>query len=94
MRTLTGTIVSNRMTKTVVVRVDRLRQHAKYRKFYKVSRKYKASADDSSAYSVGDFVAIAETRPMSKDKRWKVVKVVKPASREVETEQEASDKVG
>lgn len=88
MRTLKGTVVSKRMAKTLVVRVDRLRLHPKYRKFYKVSRKYKVSADDSSAYSIGDFVAIAETRPTSKDKRWKVIEVVRQAPYAV-TETEA-----
>lgn len=77
MRTLQGIIESNRMMKTVVVRVNRLRQHPKYRKFYRVSKTYKAHADDAKLYEPGDVVRIQETRPLSKEKRWKVVAVVK-----------------
>lgn len=77
MRTLEGTIVSNKMTRTVVVRVDRLRQHPKYRKFYRISKKYKAHVDDSAAYHLGDVVEIAESRPYSKEKRWKVTGLVR-----------------
>lgn len=77
MRTLTGTIVSNKMQKTVVVRVDRLEKHPKYRKYYRVSRKYKAHADDAREFSVGDVVEIRETRPLSKEKRWRVAGAVK-----------------
>ena len=80
MRTLQGTIVSNRMTKTIVVRVDRLRQHPKYRKYYRVSQKYKAHADDAAAFGIGDLVKIQETRPRSKEKRWKVIAIVKKAT--------------
>ncbi len=79
MRTFQGTIVSNRMQKTVVVRVDRLRQHSKYRKYYRVSEKFKAHVDDAPLYAIGDVVEITETRPLSKEKRWKVVRVVRPA---------------
>lgn len=82
MRTLTGTIVSNKMMRTVVVRVDRLRQHPKYRKFYRVSKKYKAHVEDAKSYRPGDVVRIQETRPYSKEKRWRVVDVVKRATLE------------
>lgn len=81
MRTLQGTIVSNRMEKTVVVRVDRLRQHPKYLKHYRVSRKFKAHVEDAAVYRVGDVVRIAETRPRSKDKRWRVAAVLRAAPR-------------
>lgn len=77
MRTMIGTIVSNRMTRTVVVRVDQLRQHPKYLKFYRASAKYKADAADAKAYAVGDVVEIQETRPLSKEKRWKVLRLVR-----------------
>lgn len=76
MRTLQGTIISNSMAKTVVVRVDNLRKHEKYGKFYRVSRKYKAHAEDSGGFKVGDVVSIRETRPVSKEKRWKVAGVL------------------
>lgn len=77
MRTLQGTITSNKMSKTVVVRVDRLRRHPKYRKFYRVSRGYKAHVEDAKSFGLGDVVLIQETRPVSKDKRWRVVEVVR-----------------
>ncbi|OHA06953.1 MAG: 30S ribosomal protein S17 [Candidatus Sungbacteria bacterium RIFCSPLOWO2_01_FULL_47_10] len=76
MRKLKGTIVSDKMMKTVVVRVDSLKLHPKYRKYYRVSEKYKAH-DEKSEYKTGDVVMIQEMRPMSKDKRWRVVELVK-----------------
>ncbi len=80
MRTITGTVLSNKMTRTIVVRVDQLRQHPKYLKFYRVSRKYKAHAEDAKAYVPGDVVKIQEARPYSKEKRWKVIEVLKHAA--------------
>ena len=71
-KTLTGTVVSDKMSKTVVVKVDRLKLHPKYKKYYKVSDKYKAH-DEQQQYHIGDKVVIRESRPMSKDKRWTVV---------------------
>ena len=79
MRTLQGTIVSNRMVKTVVVRVDHLRQHDKYGKFYRISRKYKVHVENSDGFRVGDTVRIQETRPASKEKRWKIAEVLRRA---------------
>ena len=76
-RILQGTIVSNRMVKTVVVRVDRLRKHLKYQKYQRVSRRFKAHADDAGSFLIGDIVTIEETRPLSKEKRWRVVEVVR-----------------
>ena len=67
-RTLTGTVVSDAMTKTVVVEISRLKMHPKYRKQYKVSTRYKAH-DATGQYHVGDRVVIRETRPLSKTKR-------------------------
>ena len=66
------------MAKTVVVRVDSLKKHSKYQKFYKVSKKYKVH-DDKGEYKAGDIVMIQETRPFSKEKRWKVSELVKRA---------------
>lgn len=82
MRTLQGAIVSNRMRRTVVVRVDRLTRHPKYRKYYRVSRKFKADVEDEKAYHLGDVVEIKEVRPISKEKRWRVVEVVRRAPAE------------
>ncbi len=70
-RQLTGTIISNKMTKTVVVRVEKLKEHPKYKKRYKVSKKYKAHTDKE--YQIGDKVIIEECRPISKQKKWKVI---------------------
>ncbi len=74
-RTLKGVVVSDKMTKTVVVEVTRLKKNAKYQKFFKVSTKYKAH-DEKGEYHTGDKVVISETRPMSRDKRWIVTEKV------------------
>ncbi len=71
-RSKQGTVVSNKMNKTVVVRVDRTLPHAKYGKIVKLSKKYYAH-DESNELQVGDKVEIAEARPISKLKRWRVV---------------------
>ncbi len=76
MRQLKGVVVSNKMAKTVVIRVGRLKKHPKYKKYYHLSKKFKAE-DEKNEYQVGDEVVIQETRPLSKDKRWRVVKLVK-----------------
>jgi len=70
---LKGVVVSDKMDKTIVVSVSRFIKHPLYGKFYKVSKKYKAH-DESNAYKIGDKVGIVETKPISKDKRFKVVK--------------------
>ena len=72
---LTGTVISNKMQKTVVVRVERLKQHPKYKRRFRVHKKYKAH-DEKGEYKVGDKVIIEECRPISKDKRWRVIKKV------------------
>lgn len=71
-KTLSGTVVSDKMAKTVVVSVTRFVQHPKYKKFIKISKKFKAH-DENNKYKVGDKVDIVETAPMSKDKHFKVV---------------------
>lgn len=71
-RILKGTIVSDKMQKTVVVQVLRLKKHPKYKKYYKVSHKFKAH-DPENKYHVGDKVLMQETKPMSKDKRWIII---------------------
>jgi small subunit ribosomal protein S17 len=63
------------MTKTVVVQVDRLEKHAKYRKYYRMSTKFKAE-DLKDGSKIGDVVIIEETRPLSKEKRWRVIERV------------------
>lgn len=75
-RELRGVVASAKMKKTVVVKIDRMKTHAKYRKQYLVSKKYKAH-DEKNEYKEGDKVIIRETRPLSKGKRWEVVGKVK-----------------
>ena len=69
---LIGKVVSDKMSKTVVVAVTRTKQHPLYRKYYKVTKRYKAHAENNE-YKVGDDVIIQAVRPLSKDKRWKVI---------------------
>ncbi len=72
-RTLSGVVVSDKMQKTVVVLVNRFVKHPKYGKYFKVSKRYKAH-DENNEHKVGDKVAIMECPPISKDKKFKVVK--------------------
>ena len=71
-RKISGTVVSDAMTKTRVVAVTTLKKHPKYLKYYKVTRRFKAH-DEENAYKKGDVVIIEETRPLSKEKRWTIV---------------------
>ena len=73
---LKGVVVSDKMNKTVVVSVSRFVKHPLYGKFYKVSKKYKAH-DEANQYKIGDKVEIVETRPISKDKKFKVIDLIK-----------------
>ena len=70
-RLLKGVVISDKMNKTVVVAVTRLKEHPKYKKRYKVTKKYKAH-DEKNERKVGEKVIIQECRPMSKDKKWLV----------------------
>ena len=70
--TLEGVVVSDKMEKTIVVEVSRFVKHPKYGKYYKISKKYKAH-DENNKYKVGDKVSIVPTRPISKDKKFKVL---------------------
>ena len=74
-RILQGTVVSNKMEKTIVVTVERKTKHPLYHKVMSVTERYKAHDDDNSC-RLGDVVRIAECRPMSKDKRWRVVEIL------------------
>ena len=73
-----GVVTSNKMDKTIVVTVDRLARHKRYKKVIKISKKYYAH-DENNQAKVGDEVRIAETRPTSKLKRWRLVEVQKVA---------------
>ncbi len=70
---LKGVVVSDKMDKTIVVSVSRFIKHPLYGKFYKVSKKYKAH-DEENKYKIGDQVEIVETKPISKDKHFRVIK--------------------
>ena len=72
-RRLTGTVVSDKMSKTRVVAVASLKKHPKYLKYYKVTRKFKAH-DEENATKKGDQVVIEESRPLSREKRWKIIR--------------------
>jgi small subunit ribosomal protein S17 len=72
---LIGTVVSDKMQKTVVVTVDTRKRHPKYKKAYTVSNRYKAH-DPQDQYKLGDKVEIESIRPMSKDKKFAVIRKI------------------
>jgi small subunit ribosomal protein S17 len=72
-----GVVVSNKMQKTVTVRVERALCHAQYDKMVFRNKKLYAHCDDSKAIEIGQTVLVEETRPLSKLKRWRVIEVVK-----------------
>jgi small subunit ribosomal protein S17 len=74
-----GTVTSDKMQKTVVVRVDRLVRHRKYRRY--VRRTSKFMAHDEMGATIGDKVRIVETRPLSARKRWRVIEIVQKAAK-------------
>ncbi|MFP3870877.1 MAG: 30S ribosomal protein S17 [Syntrophobacteria bacterium] len=74
-KTQTGIVISDKMDKTVVVRVDRLAKHPLYKKYVRRRAKYMAH-DENNSSRVGDRVLIRETRPLSKAKRWQVSRVI------------------
>ncbi|MDY6911010.1 MAG: 30S ribosomal protein S17 [Chloroflexota bacterium] len=74
-RTIIGNVVSNKMDKTVVVKVTTRRQHLRYKKYVIYSSKFKAH-DADNACNIGDRVKLIETRPLSKTKRWRVAEVL------------------
>ncbi len=69
---LQGKVISDKMDKTVVVEVERVKEHPRYKKRFKVHKKYKAH-DEKKECKIGDVVIIEETRPISKDKKWRVI---------------------
>lgn len=71
-RKLEGIVVSDKMNKTRVVAIVRKKQHPRYKKYYTVTTRVKAH-DEKNEYKTGDKVVVTETRPISKDKRWKIV---------------------
>lgn len=73
MRSKTGIVTSNKMKDTIVVKVDSYKEHIKYKKKFKVSKKFYAQNPDNTC-KIGDKITIYETRPISKLKRWTTVK--------------------
>jgi small subunit ribosomal protein S17 len=91
---LKGVVVSDKMDKTVVVRVETVKEHPKYKKKYKSHKRYKAH-DENNDCKIGDNVIIQESRPLSKDKRWIVInelqkKVKKKDESEIKNQEIAS----
>ncbi|MFH0963288.1 MAG: 30S ribosomal protein S17 [Planctomycetota bacterium] len=76
--TLVGVVTSDAMQKTIVVRHERLVQHARYKKYIRRAQKYLAHDEEKKA-KVGDVVEIAQTRPLSRRKRWRLVRVLRAA---------------
>jgi len=73
-----GKVVSDKMDKTIVVAVETYKRHSLYQKRIKYTKKYKAH-DELNQAKIGDTVKIMETRPLSKDKRWRLVEIVEKA---------------
>jgi small subunit ribosomal protein S17 len=74
-KTMVGLVVSNHMAKTAVVAVEKQKEHPLYRKTYRVSVKYKVH-DEKSECKLGDKVRIVETRPLSKEKHWRLAEIL------------------
>jgi small subunit ribosomal protein S17 len=74
-KTMTGVVVSDKMKKTVVVKVEYNKIHPLYKKYIKKSKKFKAH-DEKNECKIGDFVKIASTRPLSKEKFWEVIEIL------------------
>lgn len=79
-KVLRGTVVSDAMQRTIVVQVERIAMHPRYRKTVKVRRKFYAHDQEEQA-RIGDVVEIMSTRPLSKLKRWRLVRIVQAAPR-------------
>ena len=72
---MTGVVVSNKMDKTVVIRVERKFSHPVFKKVVKTTKKYKVH-DEKNEWLEGDFICIQETRPLSKQKRWRLLDII------------------
>ena len=74
-KTMTGVVVSNKMDKTIVVKVERRFAHPVFKKVVKTTKKYKVH-DENNECVEGDFIRIQETRPLSKEKRWRLIGII------------------
>lgn len=81
-----GRVTSDKMQKTIVVAVEELKRHRVYKRTYRYTTKFKAH-DEYNEARIGDMVVIEETRPLSKEKRWKLVKILNRAVQTVPVEQ-------
>ena len=77
-KTLVGTVVSNKMEKTIVIRIERRKLHTLYKKYITRTKKIKAH-DEGNLCQIGDLVKVIESRPLSKDKRWSLLEVLEKA---------------
>ncbi|MBP1709512.1 MAG: ribosomal protein [Deltaproteobacteria bacterium] len=77
-KTLIGIVISDKMDKTVTVLVERLTQHSTYKKYIRKRKKFRAH-DEQNACRIGDKVLIVESRPLSKDKHWRVREIIEKA---------------
>lgn len=75
-RRFKGVVVSDKMDKTIVVKINKIKVHPVYKKRYKVSKKYKVH-DQKNEAKVGDQVVFEECRPLSRDKRWRLIEIKK-----------------
>ena len=75
-----GTVTSDKMEKTITVSVETVKQHPLYKKTIKTSKKYKVH-DENNEAKTGDIVKIIETRPLSKDKRWRLIEIMRKAKK-------------
>lgn len=85
-----GLVISDKMQKTIIVRVMRMSKHPKYAKIMKKYSKFKAH-DQNNTAKIGDTVRIIETRPLSKDKRYRLAAVVKKAASYAQVKEESDD---
>ncbi|PKM76871.1 MAG: 30S ribosomal protein S17 [Firmicutes bacterium HGW-Firmicutes-15] len=77
-KNMIGKVTSDKMDKTIAIRVETVKQHPLYKKTIKTSKKYKAH-DENNEAKTGDIVKIMETRPLSKEKRWTLIEIVQKA---------------
>lgn len=91
---LEGRVVSNKMAKTIVVEIHRSKEHPRYKKRINITKKFKAQ-DEKNECQIGDLVLIESCRPLSKDKKWRLLKIVKTAANEnLESDKAGSAEVG
>lgn len=86
-RKLKGSVVSSHMDKTIIVAVDKFKEHPKYKKRYKSTRRYKVAVSEQHDFKPGDRVVIGETKPQSKDKKWKIVEKITAPKANQESEE-------